>query len=100
MTEELIYHTHFAEYRGANADAVIEAMFKDSSRVTEWSKEQWWENQIKFLGGRTVPALDAEGASQAMLDAMIDVNLLTEGPKPEKAVSARVNSAEGGHRGR
>lgn len=84
----LVYHTFFAEYAGNNADDIINAVHKDAEAGTGLNFDQWWAYQAElwdFKYKLRVPDPKEPDAARKMLDLLLDVGALENGPKPRKA---------------
>lgn len=87
----LVYHTFFAEFSGADAQAVLDAVYAHSRKGTGFSYDEWWAYQQKLWQsryGRKIPEASHPDAAGRLLQVLIDVGALVEGPRPAKAATS------------
>lgn len=93
------YHTFFCEFKGADEKAVVQALYEDSKTGTGLSYKEWWGYQQKLWNQRygiSIPAMDAPQAETELLETLVKVGALNEGPKPsQKQTSAFMGPRHG-----
>ena len=83
----LIYHTFFAEYEGADAAGVIDALYADAARGTGIARDNWWRYQQELWAARAnlhVPDMAAPDAAEQLLDILVQVGALVKGSDPAR----------------
>lgn len=86
-----VYHTFFGEFKGADEKAVVQALYEDSKTGTGLGYKEWWGYQQKLWNQRygiSIPAMDAPQAEKELLETLVKVGALNEGPKPKKPATA------------
>lgn len=81
-----VYHTFFAEFQGADDKSVVQALYEDSKAGTGQSYKEWWSYQEKLWNQRygiSIPPMDAPQAEKELLEILVKVGALNEGPKPK-----------------
>lgn len=80
-----VYHTFFGEFKGVDEKSVVQALYEDSKAGTGLGFREWWAYQQKLWNQRygvTVPEMNAPDAEKELLQTLVKVGALTEGPKP------------------
>lgn len=82
-SQELIYHTFFAEFRGETPKDVIQSIYEDSAAVTGQSYPEWWAYQKRLWGGpfSRFPKEDQPNACEQLLQVLVKARALEVGPK-------------------
>jgi len=92
-----VYHTFYAEFRGASADQIVDQLYEDSRKGTGADFATWWAYQKtiwKDRCGLSVPDdPNAPGASETFIDILLKAGVLEPGPR-------RQESKPGADRGR
>lgn len=86
-----VYHTFFGEFSGADDKSVVQALYEDAKAGTGQSYKEWWDYQYKVWNQRygiSIPPMDAPQAEKELLDILVKVGALTEGPQPKSATSS------------
>lgn len=81
----LVYHTFFAEYKGETPEDIVRQLHEESRKGTDLNMAGWWKYQTKLWShkyGVDVPPQESEHAAAGMLDVLLKVGALEEGPKP------------------
>ncbi|MDY0009863.1 MAG: hypothetical protein RBS08_09165 [Bdellovibrionales bacterium] len=82
-----VYHTFFAEFKGPDDKAVIQAVFEDARKGTGQTYDEWWTYQQKVWDQRygiIVPNQNEPEAETTLLRALVKTGALVEGPQPPR----------------
>ena len=94
-SQELIYHTFFAEFRGNTPEEVVKALYENSARVTGQTYSEWWGYQKKLWGGAFLffPKETQPHACASLLNILVKSRALEPGPqaKSPRALIPGVN---------
>lgn len=83
----LVYHTFFAEYQGGTPEDIVRQMHEESRRGTGLDMSGWWAYQRELWShkyGIDVPAQDSENAAAGLIDVLLKVGALEQGPRPAR----------------
>lgn len=84
----LVYHTFFGEFSGADAQAVLAALHEDSRAGTGLDYPAWWAYQQKLWKrryGLSIPDAAHPDGCRRLLEVLIEVGALIDGPRPAGA---------------
>lgn len=90
----LVYHTFFAEYKGESPEDIVRQLHADSRKGIDLDMEGWWEYQSELWSlkyGLDVPAQDSANAAAGLIDVLLKVGALEEGPKPSRGHALEAN---------
>ncbi len=85
-----VYHTFFAEYAGDSPEDIINAVHKDAEAGTGLNFDLWWAYQAElwdFKYKLKVPDPKDPDAASKLLQILLDVGALENGPKPRKSTA-------------
>jgi hypothetical protein len=90
----LVFHTLFEEeFSGSSPQDIVQALFENSKKgLGDITFEQWWDYQRNLWSQKyrfQIPDHDAEGASQALLDSLLQVGALEKGVLPVSSHESR-----------
>ena len=81
---QLVYHTFFSEYKADTPEGIVALLHEDSQQGTGMSMSEWWGYQKDLWSmkyGLDVPPENAPDAAAAMIDILLSVGALEQGPK-------------------
>lgn len=85
MAQELVYNNLFNEFKGENPDEVIRSVYEQSRLEESFSYADWWKYQQDMWKRRyqiDIPEPHVRGACRKLLDTLVTVGALDQGPKP------------------